>query len=78
MITVSYSAKFWPGLQPEALGQIACVRSSDHLPFAKPQHRAVGVRRVAHRATLADVRRVGGHPLIGDLVAREEPAQVRA
>ena len=62
-------------LQAKALGEVARRGSTEQRPVGQPQHRAIVVRRASPGPARRQFRRIGRHPVIGDLVAREELAQ---
>ena len=62
-------------LQAQTLGKVARRGSTEQRPVGQAQHGAIVVRRARSGPARRQFRRVGRHPVEGDLVAREELAQ---
>src|SRR5918993_1128549 len=71
-------SKAWTSLKAKKPGKIARRRSTEERTVGQPQHRAMVFRGTSSGPTRWQIRRIGRHPVIGNLVAREELAQLAA
>ena len=65
-------------MEAEEPGEVARRGPDEQRPVGQPQHGESVFRRARSGPTRRQVGRVGRQPFVGDLVAREEPAQLAA
>ena len=65
-------------MQTEQIGNVAHLGLREHLAVGEAEHGAVGLLRARARPERRQLLRIRRQPIEGDLVARQEPAQVAA
>ena len=78
MIATSYSSARALVCRPRRIRQIAHLGPNEHLSVREPEHRKIAVRWTGPGPDRRQLRRIGRHPVEGDLVASEKPAHVAA